>query len=86
MLNKIDVNYHFEQVRDSQGGILAKKENMNNKAKATFVSEIFDQYEICIVSRVPTGNFLYTFFTEDKLINLLMRAFRIPWTTTRILT
>jgi len=40
-------------VRDSKGGILAQKEKLLSTGKSTFTSEIYDTYEVCIVSRVP---------------------------------
>jgi len=40
-------------VRDSKGGILSQKENLVGQGKSTFTSEIYDSYEVCIVSRVP---------------------------------
>jgi len=40
-------------VRDSKGGILSQKEKVAGQAKCTFTSEVYDTYEVCLVSRVP---------------------------------
>ncbi|VVC87677.1 transmembrane emp24 domain-containing protein bai [Leptidea sinapis] len=39
-------------VRDSKGHILAQKDNIN-KGKFTFVTETYDTFEVCFISRVP---------------------------------
>lgn len=40
------------QARDSKGAILSQKEHIV-KGKFSFMSEIFDTYEICFTSQVP---------------------------------
>lgn len=40
------------QVRDSKGHILATREDIS-KGKFSFVTEIYDMYEICFISKVP---------------------------------
>ncbi|XP_068157798.1 transmembrane emp24 domain-containing protein bai [Drosophila tropicalis] len=39
-------------VRDTKGHILSKKEQIT-KAKFSFMSEVYDSYEICFISKVP---------------------------------
>ncbi|CAH2094279.1 unnamed protein product [Euphydryas editha] len=39
-------------VRDSKGHILAQKDNIN-KGKFTFVTETYDTFEVCFISKVP---------------------------------
>ncbi|EDW84883.1 uncharacterized protein Dwil_GK14360 [Drosophila willistoni] len=39
-------------VRDTKGHILSQKEHIT-KAKFSFMSEVYDSYEICFISKVP---------------------------------
>lgn len=48
--------YFAMQVRDSKGGILAQKEKLVGQGKSTFTSEMPDSYEVCVISRIPPGN------------------------------
>lgn len=45
------------QVRDSRGGILAQKEKLAGQGKSTFTSEMPDSYEVCIISRISSGEY-----------------------------
>lgn len=49
--------FDVNQVRDSKGGILSQKENLGHQAKSSFTSEIYDNYEICLISRVSPSKF-----------------------------
>lgn len=40
------------QVKDSKGHILSQKDDIS-KGKFSFVTETFDTFEICFISRVP---------------------------------
>lgn len=44
-------------MRDSKGHILSQKEDIN-KGKFSFVTETYDTFEICFISRVPASNYL----------------------------
>ncbi|CAH0400374.1 unnamed protein product [Chilo suppressalis] len=39
-------------IRDSKGNILSQKDTVN-KGKFTFVTEIYDTFEVCFISKVP---------------------------------
>lgn len=59
------------QVRDSKGHILAQKDGIT-KGKFTFVTETYDTFEVCFISKVPQG--LYFFNIVDYLA-IIIRIF-----------
>lgn len=42
---------------DSKGHILAQHQDVGGKGKFTFVTEVYDMFEVCFVSRVPQRKF-----------------------------
>jgi len=43
------------EIRDSRNGILSKREGIAHQAKASFITEVADTYELCIISTVSHG-------------------------------
>ena len=62
-INKCYINDFFcLQIQDSKGHILSQKEDIphGKLLKFSFVTETYDTFEICFISRVP--NRMYTTF------------------------
>lgn len=55
-INKLYVNFVFLQIQDSKGHILSQKEDIphGKLLKFSFVTETYDTFEICFISRVPS--------------------------------
>lgn len=59
------------QIRDSRMGTLAKKEGMTHQTKASFTTEVAENYELCIISHVSPGKkmtFVCAHWKEQKKI------------------
>lgn len=59
------------QVRDSKGHILAQKDGIT-KGKFTFVTETYDTFEVCFISKVPQGVYFFNFV---NYIAIIIRTF-----------
>ena len=49
-------HFFIFQVRDTKGHILAQKEDIS-KGKFSFTSELYDTFEICFISQVPSSKY-----------------------------
>lgn len=61
------------EVRDTKQHILSKKEDIS-RGKFSFTSEVFDVYELCFISKVPSSEIQFPIL--DKLSNCFEFLFR----------
>lgn len=58
------------QVRDSKGHVLSQHEDVS-KGKFSFVTETFDTFEICFVSRVPARKSIFFLKLPSRFFKLI---------------